>query len=247
MADRPPLVHADPRGFDATRVWIFDLDNTLYPAECDLFAQVSQRMGAFVSELLQVPLEEARRIQKKYYYEHGTTLAGLMAIDKVDPHRFLDYVHDIDYSPVPAAPGLAAAIAALPGRRIIYTNGSRRHAERVAERLGITHLFEEIFDIADAGFLPKPRAEAYDRFLARHGVDAGEAAMFEDLPANLEAPHALGMTTVLVHADLAEDSIYSEIRAWAALPDHVHHATEDLATFLEEVAGATPVPGGADR
>ena len=219
--------------FERVDTWVFDLDNTLYPSQCNLFDQVSQRMGEFVSKELGISLPEAKALQRRYYHEHGTTLAGLMRVNQVDPHRFLAHVHDIDYSPVPAAPDLVRALEQLPGRRIIFTNGSRRHAEKVAERLGATHLFADIFDIADAGFVPKPQAEAYHSFLASHGVDAATSAMFEDLPQNLEAPHALGMATVLVHTHLDDHPIYAAIRGWGSSPPaHVHHSTHDIAVFL---------------
>jgi putative hydrolase of the HAD superfamily len=224
------------RDFGATDTWIFDLDNTLYPSECNLFAQVDRRMGEFIVGLLGVTLPEAKRLQKSYYYEHGTTLAGLMKLHGIEPGRFLDYVHDIDYSPVAEAPELAAAIASLPGRKLIFTNGSRRHAEAVARRLGVLAEFEDIFDIADAAYVPKPRAEAYGRLLEAHGIDAARSAMFEDLPHNLEVPHALGMTTVLVHSTYDDHPIYAEIRNWRSPPDHVHHMTADLAGFLGGIA-----------
>jgi putative hydrolase of the HAD superfamily len=158
-----------------------------------------------------------------------------MAVNGINPVEFLDYVHDIDYSPVPPSPALAAAIAQLPGRRIIFTNGSRRHAECVADRLGITHLFDAIFDITDAAYVPKPREPAYRMFLAQHGVTPDAAAMFEDLPHNLEAAHGLGMTTVLVHAAQSDHPIYGEIRDWQRLPDHIHHMTDDLTAFLDRL------------
>ena len=222
----------DARGFGHVRTWIFDLDNTLYPSSCNLFAQVDVRMGEYVSKLLDIPYAEAKALQKQYYWEHGTTLAGLMRIHKVDAPEFLAYVHDIDYSPVQAAPDLAAAIAALPAQKLIFTNGSRDHALAVTDRLGITGLFDATFDITDAKFVPKPRAEAYDHFLAAHGFDPKSAAMFEDLPGNLQAPHDLGMTTVLVHSDLDDHPIYRDIKDWKQLPEHIHHETDDLAGFL---------------
>ncbi len=209
---------SEPRGFAAPDTRVFVRDNTRYPTQCDLFAQVDRRMGEFIVALLNVDAIEAKRLQKSYYYEHGTTLAGLMKLHAIAPERFLDYVHDIDYSPVTAAPELATAIEALPGRKLIFTNGSRRHAESVASRLGILALFDEIFDIADADYIPKPRIEAYQRFLSAHGIEATRSAMFEDLPHNLEAPHVLGMTTVLVHSTYMDHPIYHEIREWPAPP-----------------------------
>jgi putative hydrolase of the HAD superfamily len=224
------------RGFDATSTWIFDLDNTLYPAECNLFAQVDRRMGEFIAQYLGVPYEYARHLQKSYYRQYGTTLSGLMHVHKLDPKPFLDYVHDIDLSVVPEHPELAAVIARLPGRRLIFTNGSRRHAERVAGKLGVLHLFEDICDIAACEYVPKPEADAFDRMVRRHGVAPQSAAMFEDMPHNLEAPHVLGMTTVLVHSSYYDHPIQLKIRQWREPPAHVHHMTEDLAGFLERVA-----------
>ncbi len=248
-------VHAEElpeptRDFADTTAWIFDLDNTLYPSACNLFAEVDRRMGEFIATYLGVPFAYARHLQKSYYRQFGTTLTGLMQVHKLDPQPFLDYVHDIDLSAVPEAPELAAAIAALPGRKLIFTNGSRRHAERVAEKLGVLHLIEDICDIAACGFVPKPEPDAFRRMVDRHAVAARQAAMFEDMPHNLEAPHALGMTTVLVHSDYPDHPVQSQMRTWTKLPQHIHHATEDLTGFLEQVCGqlgaATPPKGSAE-
>ena len=229
------------RGFDATRVWIFDLDNTLYPAECNLFAQVDQRMGEFIARYLGVPFEYARHLQKSYYRQFGTTLAGMMLVHRMDPKAFLDYVHDIDLAPVAEHPELRQAIAALEGRKLIFTNGSQRHAQNVAGKLGILDLFEGIFDIAAADYVPKPTAAAYHAFLKAHGVEAPQSAMFEDMPHNLEAPHALGMTTVLVHSATTYDHpVQHAIRSWQAPPVHVHHMTDDLAGFLTRLKRDAP-------
>jgi len=221
--------------FSRIRAWIFDLDNTLYPAECNLFAQVDQRMGEFISRYLGLPFDEARKIQKDYYRAYGTTLSGLMARHGLKPEEFLDYVHDIDVSVVPEAPELGAAIDALPGRKYIFTNGSRRHAENVAGRLGILDRFDDVFDIGAAGYVPKPEPAAYESFLKAHGVDAEAASMFEDMPHNLQAPHALGMVTVLVHSDYYDHPIQKQIREWTTPPEHVHHMTDDLTGFLGRV------------
>ena len=223
---------APPAGLGRSRVWIFDLDNTLYRAECNLFAQVDQRMGEFIAKHLGVPFPYARHLQKSYYRQFGTTLAGLMRVHKMQPEPFLDYVHDIDVSVVPDSPELRAAIDRLPGRKLIFTNGSRAHAERVAGRLGVLDLFEGISDIASCGFEPKPSAAAFQSMIREHGVEAPTAAMFEDMPQNLEVPHTLGMATVLVHSSYMDHPIQREMRQWTALPDHVHHLTDDLTAFL---------------
>jgi putative hydrolase of the HAD superfamily len=228
----------DLSGFSRVESWIFDLDNTLYPADCNLFAEVDQRMGEFISEFLGVSFQEARRVQKDYYHRYGTTLAGLMAEHKLPPKRFLDYVHDIDLAPVSEAPALGDAIARLPGRKYIFTNGSRAHAERVATKLGILHHFDEVFDIVAGEYVPKPSADAYHRFLQAHGVEPRAASMFEDIPHNLEAPHALGMATVLVHSSYYDHPSQKAIAHWRVLPPHIHHMTLDLTGFLGHVLGA---------
>lgn len=223
------------RTFDQTQTWIFDLDNTLYPADCNLFAQVDRKMGEFIAQELGLPFAQARHLQKAYYYQYGTTLSGLMQVHKMKPQAFLDYVHDIDLSVVDAHPELADAIAQLPGRKLIFTNGSRGHAERVAGKLGVLEQFEDICSIETCDFVPKPKAEAFDKMVSHHGVDASRAAMFEDMPHNLEAPHDLGMTTVLVHAtDPGDHPVTKTIKSWTTLPEHVHHITDDLLAFLHD-------------
>jgi putative hydrolase of the HAD superfamily len=231
----------DRRGFAATKAWIFDLDNTLYPARCNLFAEVDRRMGKFIADYLGVPFEHARYLQKTYYRQFGTTLSGLMQVHKLDPQPFLDYVHDIDLSAIPELPELTQAMAALPGRKLIFTNGSRRHAERVAEKLGVLHLIEDICDIAACEYVAKPSADAFERMMRRHDIKAAEAAMFEDMPHNLEAPHRLGMTTVLVHSDYIDHPAQLQMRTWRVLPDHIHFATDCLTSFLNSLR---PRPSG---
>lgn len=223
---------ATRRGFGHVDTWIFDLDNTLYPASCNLFAQVDRRMSEYIAKAIGVPREHARHLQKAYYRQFGTTLAGLMQVHKLQPGPFLDYVHDIDVSVVPELPELAAAIAALPGRRLIFTNGSRRHAENVASRLGVLHLFEDICDIAALEYVPKPERAAFDQMLKLHGVAPAQSAMFEDMPHNLEVASDIGMTTVLVHSDYIDHPAQLKIRDWRELPGHIHYLTRDLTGFL---------------
>ncbi|MFN3869405.1 MAG: pyrimidine 5'-nucleotidase [Hyphomicrobiaceae bacterium] len=225
----------EQRTFDATRIWVFDLDNTLYPADCNLFAQVDQRMSEFIERYLGVPHDHARYLQKHYYRTYGTTLAGLMREHQMAPEAFLDFVHDIDLAPVPEHPELAAEIARLPGRKLIFTAGSRRHAERVAGKLGVLHLFEDICDIVTTGYVPKEQRAAYDTFIRAHDVAPQQAAMFEDMPHNLVAAHDLGMTTVLVHSSYMDHPAQAKIKTWKAPPAHVHHMTDDLTAFLARV------------
>lgn len=220
---------------DKIENWIFDLDNTLYPAECNLFAQIDKRMGAYIANLLDLDLVEARRVQKDYYYRYGTTLNGLMQEHKLNPHDYLDFVHDIDHSVVPERPDLKNALETLEGRKFIFTNGSRRHGEVVAAKLGILDQFEDVFDIAAADFTPKPHRQAYELFLKRHDVTPPSAVMFEDLHHNLKEPHALGMKTVLVHSSYEDHPIQKERLTWEKAPIHVHFETDDLVGFLGQL------------
>ena len=173
--------------------WVFDLDNTLYPAGCHLFKQIDQKMTSFIERTVGLAAPDARALQKQYYTQYGTTLNGLMHEHSIKADDFLHYVHDIDVSVVPPNPVLAETIARLPGKRHIFTNGSVQHAENVLGQIGLDGLFDDIFDIAAAEFTPKPHRETYERFLTTCGVRPGKAAMFEDLAQNLEAAHALGM------------------------------------------------------
>jgi putative hydrolase of the HAD superfamily len=228
------------KSFNDTRVWIFDLDNTLYPAACNLFAQVDHKMGEFVARHLDVPYPYARYLQKSYYRQFGTTLSGLMTVHGMQPKAFLDYVHDIDVSHVPEDLALGEAIGRLPGRKLIFTNGTVSHAENVAGKLGILDRFEAIYDIVAADYVPKPHRAPYDDFVARHlthhGARPTQAAMFEDMPHNLEVPHTLGMQTVLVHSAAEYDSpVQTAIKAWAEPPAHVQHMTDDLTSFLRKL------------
>jgi putative hydrolase of the HAD superfamily len=215
--------------------WVFDLDNTLYPRECNLFAQIDERITRYVMTLTALDFEAARTLQKAYYRDYGTTLNGLMRRHAIDPDDFLRTVHAIDYSPVHAHPQLVTAIAALPGRRFVFTNGDVGHAEAVLERLGAGHLFEAIFDIRAMAYVPKPMPEAYEAFFRAHKIDARVAAMFDDLEKNLKVPHEMGMVTVQVVA--GKNFAAGTVEAWeldqTTLP-HVHHVTDDLARFLAE-------------
>jgi putative hydrolase of the HAD superfamily len=213
--------------------WVFDLDNTLYPRHCNLFAQIDLRMTHFVMELTRLDFAAARDLQKTLYRDHGTTLNGLMTLHKIDPDHFLETVHAIDYSTVDPHPELVAAIADLPGRKFILTNGDLGHARQVLGRLGAGHLFADIFDIREMTFVPKPHRQAYDGFFARHGIDPTKAVMFDDLEKNLVVPHEVGMVTVQVVA--GEDFVHEQVDAWElgrTTGPHVHHVTEDLAGFL---------------
>ena len=224
------------RGFGAVETWVFDLDNTLYPHHLNLWQQVDERIRDYIANFLRVTPDEAFRVQKDYYRRYGTSMRGLMEEHGLNPDEFLEVVHQIDHSPLTPNPALGAAIAQLPGRKLILTNGTRRHAEAVLGRLEIAEHFEEVFDIAAADLEPKPRASVYDRFLARHNVDPRKAAIFEDLSRNLEVPHALGMTTVLVVPGGTREVFREEWELAGRDAPHVDHVTDDLTGFLRDVA-----------
>jgi putative hydrolase of the HAD superfamily len=212
--------------------WVFDLDNTLYPATTTVYAEVEARMNAFIMAELRLDLEAAQALRKRFFAAHGTTLRGLMNEYGMAPRPFLDYVHELDLSPLAQNRPLADALAALPGRKLIFTNATQRHAERVLAHLGIDDSFAGIHDIEACNFVPKPDPSGYRVLLERHRVDAAAAAMIEDIAKNLVPAAALGMTTIWVtggpHAEPPD-----------ATAEHIHHVVEDLAAFLA-AAAVTP-------
>lgn len=219
--------------FAHVRDWVFDLDNTLYPHHVDLFAQIDRNMTAYVSAMLNLSREDARALQKQYYFEHGTTLQGLMLHHGVDPTDFLEKAHAINYEVLAPDVELGEAIKALPGRKFIFTNGSVKHAEMAARALGIFDHFDDVFDIVAAEYVPKPAGATYDKFMALHRVDTNHAVMFEDLPRNLIVPKTLGMKTVLL---TPRDGDHEFADAWEKRSDddqHIDYMTSDLTGFLK--------------
>jgi putative hydrolase of the HAD superfamily len=229
IASRPA-----PREFASVETWVFDLDNTLYPHHL-LWQQVDERIRDYVANFLRVTHEEAVRVQKDYYQRYGTTMRGLMTEHGLQPDDYLEFVHQIDHSPLTPNPTLGAAIEKLPGRKLIMTNGTRKHAEAVMARLEIGQHFDDVFDIAAADLHPKPLPHVYDRFLVRHGVNPKRSAMFEDLARNLEVPYALGMTTVLVVPDGTREVFREAWEMEGRHAPHVDHVTDNLAGFLEKL------------
>jgi len=210
--------------FSHVRVWVFDLDNTLYDPSARLFAQIERRMNALIMRELGLDEAEAAHLRDNYWRRYGTTLSGLMAEHDLDPVPFLAEVHDIDVSVLSPDPALAEVISALPGRRIVYTNGDRPYARRVLAARGLTGCFDAVYGIEHAGYRPKPEQAAFEAVFALDGLSPDRGAMFEDDTRNLAAPHAMGMRTVHVAPD-------------AAPADHIHHHTSDLAGFLSQLRG----------
>lgn len=231
---------ADPIQIKASlghlHTWLFDLDNTLYPATSSLFPQIDVRMTAFIADFLKVPKDEAFRVQKGFYRKYGTSLRGLMLEHGLEPDVFLDYVHDIDHSVLDHDANLDTALARLPGRKLIFTNGSERHAERVLDRLGLADHFEGIFDVRAAGYIPKPDPETYKIIVKRHGIEARATAFFEDSPLNLKPAAEIGMTTILVRHGPDEAAAADHRSHRDADLTHCHHITDDLTAWLNAAA-----------
>ena len=232
-ADEEAQVRARFAGVD---IWVFDLDNTLYPSDSDLWPKIDARITLFLAQLFGLDGMSSRALQKFYYQRYGTTLRGLMMEHDISPQEFLAFVHDIDRSGLLPNTSLASAIAALPGRKLILTNGSREHALRTAEKLGLHEMFEDIFDIVAADLMPKPAEETYQRFFDKHDVEPSRAAMFEDIAHNLLVPHARGMRTTLVVPKNGQLDFREPWEIVDEVPAHVDFVTSDLVGFLGVVA-----------
>ena len=202
--------------------WVFDLDNTLYSAGDDFFSQIDQKMTAFISDYLKLEPLQARKVQKDYLAEYGTSLSGLMAVNGMDPEPFLDFVHDVDLSPLKPCPNLRGAIEVLSGKKYIFTNGSKKHAENVGTYLGVYDLFDGVFGIEDVDYVPKPKRSPYIKFCDVFDIDPQKAIMFEDSVRNLEVPKYMGMQTVWVTPDQAQPVPAK----W------IDHMTQDLSAWL---------------
>jgi putative hydrolase of the HAD superfamily len=223
MTNRLPLHQVE--------TWVFDLDNTLYSASCQIYVEVEARMTEFIMLALKVDRDEAQALRRRYFTEHGTTLRGLMLEHAMPPDEFLHYVHELDLTPVPGDPVLSAAIGGLPGRKLIFTNGTTRHAERVLDKLGLAEHFSGIYDIVACNYVPKPDPNGYAEMVRRHAIDPRRAAMVEDMAKNLAPAAALGMTTILVKGGPHQNDA-------DLVADHIHHVVDELAPWL--VSAATP-------
>lgn len=208
--------------FTHVDTWVFDLDNTLYPPSADLFGLMDARFSTYVARMTGLDKDRALKLCTEYWNTYGSTLVGLMEHHDVDPHHFLAEVHDIDISHLEPCNQLITALSKLPGRKVVYTNGSHNHAKRVLAARGMTRQFDAVYGVEDADFKPKPTHEAFAKVFAKDGITQKNGAMFEDEARNLTVPHALGMRTVHVHPALND-------------ADHIHHHTDDLAAFLSQL------------
>ncbi|WP_316012863.1 pyrimidine 5'-nucleotidase [Roseobacter sp. HKCCA0434] len=214
--------------FDHVDTWVFDLDNTLYPPSAGIFDQMDGLMNDWIARELRVSHDDAQAMRESYLEQYGTTLGGLMLNHGIDADAFLAETHDLDLGEIEMKPALRAAIDALPGRKYVFTNGSREHARRVTAALGLDGVFDQHYAIEDANYISKPRREAYDRVFAAAELQGHTAAMFEDMAENLIVPHSLGFRTVLVHPHIKEDHGL----------EHIHHVTDDLTGFLRRLTDA---------
>ncbi len=216
--------------------WIFDLDNTLYRADVNFFSQIDRKMTAFIQRYLNVSKADASTLRETYWAEYGTTLSGLMAVHDMDPAEFLDDVHDVDLSDLKPDPRLRDLIKSLPGRKLIFTNGSRGHAENIGTHLNLFDLFDGSFGIEDTGYIPKPKRAAFERFNQSFDINPKTSVFFEDGVLNLEVPRHMGMTTVWVTSG-SHIGVPSQTRPKAgtlSTPDWVDYVTQDLTDWLSE-------------
>tara|TARA_B000000437_G_scaffold113429_1_gene82391 strand:+ start:69 stop:740 length:672 start_codon:yes stop_codon:yes gene_type:complete len=215
------------RELDKIKCWIFDLDNTLYSGQTKVFDQVDKKMSSFISNKLNVSLEEAKKIQKEYFHKYSTTLSGMMKNHKIDAMEFLDFVHDVNLDFLEKNKDLEKEITKITGKKIIFTNGSRAHAENVTKRIGINKLFDGIFDIVESNFIPKPSIEAYKILIEKYKIEPQYCIFIEDIARNLKPAHELGMKTVWIKND----------EPWAAEfsnENFVNYRIENLTDFLKE-------------
>jgi len=202
--------------------WIFDLDNTLYPASVDLFDQIKIKMSNYIMKLLDVDEATAEKIRAEYWKKYGTSLAGLMQNYKIDPNDFLKVVHDIDFSMLPKDLDLLDALNNLPGRKIVYTNGTVPYAKEVLKYRGLLSVFNEIYGIEDAAYIPKPLPESFEIIFSKAKIIPNRSAMFEDEERNLEVPFKLGLKTILV-SDVQSNGKY------------VSYSIKSLSNFLRQI------------
>ena len=214
--------------FNSIKYWIFDLDNTLYSGKTKVFEQVDKRMSKYISDKLNISVEEAKKIQKNYFYEYNTTLNGMIKNHKINPDEFLDFVHDINIDFLQKDPALAKEIENLNGKKIIFTNGSRKHAINVTKQLGIDQLFDDIFDIVDAEFIPKPSLEPYKKLIKKHKIDPKLCVLVEDIARNLKPAYEMGMKTVWIENDEPWASKFSD-------NEFVNYRTDNLSEFLKKI------------
>ena len=216
------------KSFQPIKYWIFDLDNTLYSGKTKVFEQVDKKMSKYISDKLNISITEAKKIQKNYFYEYNTTLNGMIKNHKIDASEFLEFVHDIDIDFLKKDIKLNEELKKLTGKKIIFTNGSRKHAINVTSRIGIEQHFDDVFDIVDSEFMPKPAMEPYKKLVEKHKIDPKLCVFVEDIARNLKPAYEMGMKTVWIENDEPWASKFSD-------SDFVNYRTSDLSEFLRKI------------
>ena len=216
------------KSLQAIKYWLFDLDNTLYSGQTKVFEQVDKKMSQYISQKLNVDLKEAKIIQKNYFYEYNTTLNGLIKNHKIDANEFLDFVHDIDVDFLKKDLDLARQLKNLNGKKIIFTNGSRKHAINITQRIGVDQYFDDIFDIVEAEFIPKPAPEPYKKLVKKHNIDPNLCVFVEDIARNLKPAYEMGMKTIWIENDEPWAKKFSD-------GNFINYKTNNLSEFLKKI------------
>ena len=214
--------------FEFVKYWIFDLDNTLYSGKTKVFEQVDKKMSKYISQKLKVSIDEARKIQKSYFYEYNTTLNGMIKNHNIDPNEFLDFVHDINIDFLEKDLKLSKELGKLGGKKIIFTNGSRKHAVNVTQKIGIDQHFDDIFDIVDCNFIPKPLVEPYNNLIKKHKIDPKLCVFVEDIARNLKPAYEMGMKTIWIENDEPWAKKFSD-------SEFINFKTNNLSEFLKKI------------
>ncbi len=216
------------KSLESIKYWLFDLDNTLYSGQTKVFEQVDKKMSQYISKKLNVDIKEAKKIQKNYFYKYNTTLNGMIKNHKIDADEFLDFVHDIDVDFLKKDLHLAEELKKLDGKKIIFTNGSKKHAINITQRIGIDQYFDDIFDIVDSKFIPKPAVEPYIKLVEKHKIDPKLCVFIEDIARNLKPAYEMGMKTIWIENDEPWAKKYSD-------SDFINYKTNNLADFLKKI------------
>ena len=216
------------KSFKSINCWLFDLDNTLYSGKTKVFQQIDKKMSQFISEKLNVDIKKAKEIQKSYFYEYNTTLNGMIKNHKIDANEFLEFVHDIDINFLKNDTALKKEMEMLDGKKIIFTNGSKKHAMNVTKKIGIQHCFDDIFDIVDSDFVPKPSIEPYKKLVEKHKIDPKLCVFVEDIARNLKPAYEMGMKTIWVENDEPWARKFSD-------SNFVNYKTKNLSEFLRKI------------
>ena len=216
------------KDFESIKYWIFDLDNTLYSGKTKVFEQVDKKMSKYISEKLNVTIDEAKKIQKNYFHEYNTTLNGMIKNHKIDADEFLEFVHDINIDFLNKDLELSKELEKLEGKKIIFTNGSKKHALNVTQKIGIDHHFDDVFDIVDSDFIPKPAIEPYNKLVKKHNIDPKLCVFVEDIARNLKPAYEIGMKTVWIKNDEPWASKFSD-------ENFINYKIDNLSKFLKKI------------